>query len=123
MVFTILEKALILGIFGHVPVSHAKLQTEFFENLFPPAAERGGENYDLLYQILSENMKISWNIRLFIFCMTCSFSKCDGFIYSFVNNIYHNGVVLSLLPLLCNHDNLILKFNKKIDTLMKCGFL
>ena len=37
-------------IFTHSPVSHSKLQAEFFENLFPPTAERGRENYDLLYQ-------------------------------------------------------------------------
>ena len=28
----------------------SKFQEEFFENLFPATAERGGENYDLLYQ-------------------------------------------------------------------------
>ena len=50
MVFTLLENALNLGIFTHAPVPHSKLQTQFFENLFPPTAERGGENYDLLYQ-------------------------------------------------------------------------
>ena len=34
-----------------------------------------------------------------------------------------NNVVLSLLPLLCNHDNLTLKLHQKIVTLMKGGFL
>ena len=32
------------------PPSHSILQGKFFENLFPPTAEKGGENYDLLYQ-------------------------------------------------------------------------
>ena len=50
MVFTFLENALNVGIFTHAPVRHSKLQTEFFENLFHPTAERGGENYDLLCQ-------------------------------------------------------------------------
>ena len=50
MVFTFLENALNLDIFTHEPVPHSKLLAEFFENLFPPTAERGGENYDLLYQ-------------------------------------------------------------------------
>ena len=36
--------------FTHNPIPHSKLHPEFFENLFPPTAERGGENYDLLYQ-------------------------------------------------------------------------
>ena len=48
MVFTFIENALNLGIFTHVP--HSKFQAEFFENLFLPSAEGGGENYDLLYQ-------------------------------------------------------------------------
>ena len=41
--------------------------------------ETGGENYDLLFKIQSENMKITLNIGLFIFCMIYNFSKCDGF--------------------------------------------
>ena len=49
MVFAFLENALNLGIFTHAPVPQSKLQAEIFENLFPPTAERGGENYDLLY--------------------------------------------------------------------------
>ena len=36
--------------FIHAPVPHSELQAEFFGNLFPPTAERGGENNDLLYQ-------------------------------------------------------------------------
>ena len=39
-----------LGIFTHAPIPHSKLQAEFFENLLHPTAERGGENYDFLYQ-------------------------------------------------------------------------
>ena len=50
MVFTLLENALNIGILTHALVPHSELQTQFFENLFPPAAERGGQNYDLLYQ-------------------------------------------------------------------------
>ena len=49
-VFTVLENALNPGIFTYAPVPPSKGQTDFFENLFPPTAERGGENYDLLYQ-------------------------------------------------------------------------
>ena len=67
MEFTFLENPLIRGIFSHAP-PHSKLAPKFFssrprqkeithsrmqhsfENLFPPTAERGGGNYDLLYQ-------------------------------------------------------------------------
>ena len=52
MVFTFLENALNLSIFTHVPVLHSKLQANFFEILFSPTAERGGENYDFLCQDL-----------------------------------------------------------------------
>ena len=50
MVFALLENALNLDIFAHAHFSHSKLQAEFFENLFPPTAEGGGEIYDWLYQ-------------------------------------------------------------------------
>ena len=67
IIFTFLENALNLGIFTHVP-PHSKLGPKFlsshprqkeithsprqyfFEYLLPPAAERGEENNDLLYQ-------------------------------------------------------------------------
>ena len=50
ILFTFLENVLNLGIFTHALVPHSKLEAEFFENLFPSTADRGGENYDLLYQ-------------------------------------------------------------------------
>ena len=67
MEFTFLESALIGDIFTHAPphphvapnflssrprqkeITHSPRQHSF-ENLFPPTAERGGGNYDLLYQ-------------------------------------------------------------------------
>ena len=49
MVFTFLENLLNLGIFPHFPIPRSKLPAEFFENLFPPTAEMGEENYDLFY--------------------------------------------------------------------------
>ena len=67
IVFTFLENLLNQGIFTHVP-PHSKLASKFlslhprqkeithlprqhfFENLFPPTAERSGGNYDLFYQ-------------------------------------------------------------------------
>ena len=67
MELTFLKNALIRGIFTHAPppaklapkflsslprqkeITHSPRQNSF-ENLFPPTAERGGGNYDLLYQ-------------------------------------------------------------------------
>ena len=50
MVLALLQNALKLSIFIHAHVTHSQLQAELFENLFPSTAERGGENYDLLYR-------------------------------------------------------------------------
>ena len=47
--FTLPENALNLGIFTQAHVPCSELQAEFFRNLFPTTAERGVENYDLLY--------------------------------------------------------------------------
>ena len=67
MEFTLLENALIRGIFTDAPLQ-SKLAPKFlsshprqkeiahpprqhsFENLFPPTVERGGGSYDLLYE-------------------------------------------------------------------------
>ena len=68
MEFTFLENTLIRGVFTHAPpdskldpnschhaLGRRKLlispgRQNSLENLFPPTAERGGRNYDLLYQ-------------------------------------------------------------------------
>ena len=96
MEFTLLENALIRGIFTHTP-PHSKLAPKFlssgprqkeithsprqysFEIQFSPTAEKDGGNYDYFIKIQSENMKMTWKIRFFIFCMICNFFKCDGF--------------------------------------------
>ena len=64
-----------------VPVLHSKLQVQFFENLFPERAKNKGveETMISIIKIQSENMKMTWNISLFICCMIYNFSKCDGF--------------------------------------------
>ena len=78
--FTI-ENEFNLCIFTHVPVLHSKLQVQFFENLFPPRAKNKEveETMICFIKIQSENMKITCNISLSIFCMICNFPKCDGF--------------------------------------------
>ena len=61
MVFTFLENTLNLCIF-----THAQLPTQNSVSL----KTKGGEKAMIfLIQIQSENMKITWNISLFIFCM------------------------------------------------------
>ena len=80
MVFTILENALNIDISTHAPIPHSKLQAEYFENLFPSQQKRVDKIMICFIKIQSENMKMTWKIRLFIFGMVCNFSKCDGFI-------------------------------------------
>ena len=95
--FTFLENALIRGIFTHAP-PHSKLAPNFlssrpkqkeiansprqhsFGNLFLPTAESGGGTMICFIKIQSENVKMTWNIRFFMFCMICNFFKFDGFI-------------------------------------------
>ena len=79
MVFTFLQNALNLGIFTHVPIPHLELQVEFFQNLFLQQQKGVEKTMIHFIKIHSENMKMIWNIMLFIFCMVCIFSKCDDF--------------------------------------------
>ena len=93
MEFTSLENTLVWGNFtplskltpkflsshpGLKKITHCPWQHSF-ENLFLPTAERDRGNYDFLYKNSVTNMKMTWNIRFFIFCMTCNFFECDGF--------------------------------------------
>ena len=115
MVLTFLENALNLDIFTHVPLPHSTISPKFlsshpmqsdssqfhkqhfFENLFSPTAEKGEENYFI--RIQSENMKMTQNIRLFMFCMICNICHiiwCQFYCLSF-----------------WNHDTLILKLHQK----------
>ena len=75
------ENALNLCIFTHCQVPQSKRQVQFFENLFPPRAKNKEveETMICFIKIQSENMKMTWNISLFICCMIYNFSKCDGF--------------------------------------------
>ena len=122
MEFTFLENALIRGIFTHTP-PHLKLAkflsslprqkeiTHSFENLFPPTAERGGGNYDFLYQNSVRKYKDGLALANVMALQFCKYY------------LSYSMVLILLLPL-CNHDNLILKLHqKKIATLMKGGFL
>ena len=61
MMFTFLENALNLEIFTRALIPHSKIQAEFFGNLFPPTVEKGGENYDWLYQ--KSNRKYEGNLE------------------------------------------------------------
>ena len=78
MVFPFQKNALNRSSFTHALVPNSKLQAGFFENIFPQD-ERRGETMICFIKSQSENMKMTWNIRLFMFCMIYDFYKCDGF--------------------------------------------
>ena len=76
--FTFLENTQYLCIFTDAPILHSKLQVEFLK-FVSPKKKRVGETLIYFIKIQSEDMKVTWNISLFIFCMICNFSEYDGF--------------------------------------------
>ena len=62
-------------------------------------------------KVQSENMKMTWNSSLFPFGMIAAF--LNVMVLQFWKHL-SNRVVLSLLPLLCNHDNFTLELHQKI---------
>ena len=90
MEFTFLENALIQGIFTHAP-PHSKLTPKFLSSrsrqreithsprqllfkIYFPQQQKGVEKTMIcLIKIQSENMKMTWSIKFFIFCMLSNF--------------------------------------------------
>ena len=103
MVFTFLENVLNLGIFTHV-APYSKLSPKFLSShprqkeiihsprQFPPTPERGRGKYDLYIKLQSENMKMTWDIRLIIFCMIFIFFKCNGLAVLEIISIIQYGI-------------------------------
>ena len=124
MEFTFLENALIRGVFTHAPpqlklgpkvlssrpIGRRKLlipQGSVLSKICFPHKQKGVEKITICFtKIQSENIKMTSNIRFFIFCLICNLFKCDGY----------------TVFLLCSHDDWILNIHqKKIATLMKSG--
>ena len=76
--------------FYHHPPGIGKLLIPLgsvFPKIFFPKKQKGVEETTICFiKIQPENMKMTCNIRLFIFFMICNFFKCIDF-YSFANNI------------------------------------
>ena len=65
--------------FYSCPSSSLKTPVRIFWKSVSPNT-KGKEKTMICFIIIqSENMTMIWNIRLFIFCMNCNFSKCDSF--------------------------------------------
>ena len=64
-----------------------------------PQQQKSAERTMIYFtKILSENMKMTWYIRLFIFCMICNFFKCDGFTILWIKSILY-GINFIASPL------------------------
>ena len=61
------------------PSSPLKPPGRIFGKSVSPKTEGSEKTMICFIKIQSENMKMTWNIGLFIFCMIYNFSKCDGF--------------------------------------------
>ena len=97
MEFTFLENALIRGTFTHAPpqsklapkvlssrpISRRKLlipQGSVLSKICFPHKQKGVEKITICFtKIQSENIKMTSNIRFFIFCLICNVFKCDGY--------------------------------------------
>ena len=65
--------------FYSCPSPPLKTPGRIFWKSVSPKTKGVEETMICFIKIQSENMKMTWNISLFIFCMICNFSKCDGF--------------------------------------------
>ena len=77
-------------------------------------------------KIQSENIKKAWNIiYLNYFAFVWFVIFLNVIVLQFCESYLSNSVVLSLLPLICNYDNLTIKLytSENIATLMKGDFL
>ena len=99
MVFTLLENALNLAISSHalIPLPNKNLPPNscnhtlgrgkllilpgnvFSKTCFPKHQGVVEETAICFIKIQSENLKMTWNIRSFIFCMICIFLLCVSF--------------------------------------------
>ena len=65
--------------FYSCPSPPHKTQCRIFWKSVSPKAEGVKEAMICSIEIQSENMKNTWNISLFVFCINGNFSKYDGF--------------------------------------------
>ena len=89
------------------PFSSQKSRQNFLKMCFPQQQKGVEKTVICLVKTQSEILKMTWNIRLFIFCMKSMMAL------QFCKQYLSYSVILSLLLLHCNHNNLTLKFDQK----------
>ena len=67
--------------------------------IYFPTSRRGWNNMISFIKIQSENMKMTWNIRISKFCMICNFFKCDGVTVLKIISIIYYGINFIASPL------------------------
>ena len=85
-------------------LSPLKSPSWIFWKSVSPNSKRSGENYDLLYKNSMGKYEDDLEVYV-IFLNVMALQFCKEYL--------SHSVVLSLLPLLCNHDNLTRKLQKK----------
>ena len=78
-VHTFLGNVLSLYILAHATVPHFKTPGRILCNFISSKTKWVEKTMISFIKIQSENIKMTWNIRLFILYMIYNFSKCDGF--------------------------------------------
>ena len=68
--------------FLHIPSASSprKTPSRIFRKFVSSKTKGAEETMICFIKIQTENMKTTWNMRLYMFCMICNFSKYDGFI-------------------------------------------
>ena len=64
--------------FYSCPTPPLKTPGRIFSKSVSPKAKGVEESMICSIKIQSENMKMTWNINLLIFCIICNFSKCGS---------------------------------------------
>ena len=74
-----MEKCIEYMHFYSCPSFTLKTPGTTFRKSISPKTKGKEKNMICFIKIQSENIKMTWNVKLFIFCMIYNFSKCDSF--------------------------------------------
>ena len=85
--------------FYSYPSSSLKTPGRIFWIFFSPKQKGMKKTMICLIKIQPENMKMTWNIKLFIFYMIYNFSKCDGFTVLLIISAKQCGIKFIAAPL------------------------
>ena len=85
--------------FDSYPSSPLKTPGRIFWKSFSPKQKGMKKTMICFIKVQPENVKMTWNIRLFIFYMICNFSKCDCFTVLLIISTKQCGIKFIAAPL------------------------